>query len=538
MIGLSLPLPGDHRLWFGGIAAILVIAAMSCGGESGREHGFEIDRPGLVSIDCPNLASLEDDDRVRVHRRELMLEEALADADRKDADLGAVFGELGKTYLAFGFQESAVGCFANAHSLVPSEYRWLHYLTVANSDLGQAHEAIRAARSAIAIRPDAVQTLVLLGDALLGSNQTNQAREAYSQAVRFKPDCAAAWYGLGQTAMSADDFEAAIDFFENALRHQPDASIVQYPLAMAYRGIGDVDKAQEHIRQQGLLRPVVNDLLMTDVDNRNAQTWIRRGRESLQAGRPEEAVRLLSMAVEVKPGAFVAWANLGLAHFRLGDIDRALEVYAKAERLEPDNYVVHTHIGTVLAAVGRRDEAIVRFRRAIELNPNDVRARFNLGQSLRILGLESEALDQMDEVLRLDPSHEAARGAQARLFAAMGDWRAAVETVESGLNLQPESVVLTGVLARLLAACQEPAIRNPERALDLARRAFEKEKGLKNAVAVALAHAAAGDFVQASAWQEQAMGFVEDRPGNAAVMEKLRRDFDLYQRNEAPTVEW
>lgn len=486
----------------------------------------------------PNQASLNADSRLRVRRRELLLDEALADPSSTDFDTAVAFGELGKVYLAFGYPESSINCFLNAHSLSDRVYLWPHYLTIAQTQLGDSEGAIDAAQSALRLKPDSVPTLVLLGDACLTLNRNENAREAYSKAVKLHPGCSAAWYGLGKLALSQDDFESAVHAFETALRLQPEASMMRYPLGMAYRGIGEIEKAKEQMTQQGVLRPVAFDPLVVDLETLNVQTWIKQGSDALRAGRPDKAVRILSRAVVAEPGDYSLRINLGLALARVGDEDGAFAQYIEALEIEPENYSAYTHLGTLLASMDRRDEASAYLRQAIELNPLDYHAHYNLGKNLRVLGNDAEALIHIEKVIQLDPSHEMARAARARILAAFGRCEAAATGVEEGLDLLPDSLILMDVLARLLSACPSPQIRDPERAIKLATRAFEREQIIQHAVTLALAHGAAGNFDLAIQWQQLAIGLLPDQAGAEKTREKLTDDLARYQRRISPIVEW
>ena len=58
------------------------------------------------------------------------------------------------------------------------------------------------------------------------------------------------------------DFAQAVTLLEEALTLAPDATVVHYPLALAYRGLGNPAKADEHLRLRGEVEPTPADPLL------------------------------------------------------------------------------------------------------------------------------------------------------------------------------------------------------------------------------------------------------------------------------------
>jgi len=80
----------------------------------------------------------------------------------------------------------------------------------------------------------------------------------------------------------------------------------------------------------------------------------------------DEAVRLVSRALEVDPGNPSYLDSLGWAHFRRGDLREAEKYLAPAAEQLPRNGVIQDHLGDVFAGLGRWNEAITSWTRALE----------------------------------------------------------------------------------------------------------------------------------------------------------------------------
>jgi adenylate cyclase len=130
-------------------------------------------------------------------------------------------------------------------------------------------------------------------------------------------------------------------------------------------------------------------------------------------GDGEQAVALLTRAVQLDPTSGFAHAHLAHAHYRMlqhhWTADRAADLgglVEHAERavacdpMEANGYV----FGALACSVqGRPEEAVATLQRAVELNPSLPVARSLLGQFLGIAGRTEEGLRELDAAIRLSP---------------------------------------------------------------------------------------------------------------------------------------
>lgn len=127
----------------------------------------------------------------------------------------------------------------------------------------------------------------------------------------------------------------------------------------------------------------------------------------------EQAVALLTRAVELDPASGFAHAHLAHAHYRFvqqhWSSDRAADLAALVEHaeraiacdpMEPYGYVFRALSCSVQ---GNPEGAITALRRAVELNPSLPVARSLLGQFLGIAGRTEEGLRELDTAILLSP---------------------------------------------------------------------------------------------------------------------------------------
>ncbi|MFQ5775321.1 MAG: tetratricopeptide repeat protein [Kiloniellaceae bacterium] len=166
----------------------------------------------------------------------------------------------------------------------------------------------------------------------------------------------------------------------------------------------------------------------------DVRATLQRALAFLQAGQPQEALRLYRQVLKIHPDHADALNLSGIAAFQLGNIERALELIRKAVAARPDHVDANNNLGNVLKASGRLDEAEAAYRRALEIMPEYVGGHFNLGIVLEALDRPDEAEAAYRRALELRPDFAEAclnRGnalkTVGRLHEAIGAFRQALE---------------------------------------------------------------------------------------------------------------
>jgi tetratricopeptide (TPR) repeat protein len=191
-------------------------------------------------------------------------------------------------------------------------------------------------------------------------------------------------------------------------------------------------------------------------------------------GQLDKAVADFSRALELDAKHAAAWGGRGVAYSALGQLEKAVADYSRAVELDPKFAAAWHSRGIAYGQMGQLDKAVADFSRAIELNPRDATAWANRGNAFRMLG-------QPDK--------------------AVADYSRAIDLESSG-QIAP----VVNELAWLLATCHDAKLRNPTRAVELARKAVKlapKVGGYWNTLGVA--HYRAGEEKAAMAALEKAL---------------------------------
>jgi tetratricopeptide (TPR) repeat protein len=94
-----------------------------------------------------------------------------------------------------------------------------------------------------------------------------------------------------------------------------------------------------------------------EVTDRNHVAHTNLGNALLQAGRLEESLQYLEMAVAERPADTFALMNLGNAYSRLNDHEKALASYSRVLLVEPRSEKGHYELGIEYLIIGRQDLA-------------------------------------------------------------------------------------------------------------------------------------------------------------------------------------
>lgn len=139
-----------------------------------------------------------------------------------------------------------------------------------------------------------------------------------------------------------------------------EAKTVHFALAAALERSGAWDEAVAEFRT----------LLARDANNAAALNYLGY----MFADRNvhlEEALPMITRAVELDPTSGAYLDSLGWVYFRLGDLARAEKYLREAVRLEPHDATVHEHLGDLYARRGERREAAVAYEKALTLRPEE-----------------------------------------------------------------------------------------------------------------------------------------------------------------------
>src|SRR5262249_47223433 len=177
-------------------------------------------------------------------------------------DLAESYGDVGNLLLAAEYTEAAEAYYLHAQALAPNDTRWPYYLGHVYRMRGDLSKSAASFEQALRLQPNDIAALIWLGDVRLDQGQPEAAEPLFARALMIQPRLVAARFGAGRAALARHDYTRAVDQLEQALAADPRATMVHYSLGLAYRGLGQTEKAEAHFRQRGTVEVSPPDPLM------------------------------------------------------------------------------------------------------------------------------------------------------------------------------------------------------------------------------------------------------------------------------------
>src|SRR5215217_3261715 len=421
----------------------------------------------LEAIHWPDLSNVESEARGHLLKAQASLTTAVNVVNASDATLSEAYASMGQTSHAYSFNAPARECYVNASRLAPKDFRWVYLTAKLDQQDGRFDEAIKNYLLAQSLNPSYVAASINLGNIFLEANRLAEARQHFAATLKIDKDSPAAHYGLGQVALSERNYAEAVRYFERTLAIVSAATRVPYSRAMAYRGLGELEKAKANLRLQGSVGVRVADPLVDQLQEliQGERLHLIRGKLALEAKRYAEAADEFRKAVAARPNSVTGRVNLGAVLSLVGDVAGAIEQFEAVLRIAPENANAHYNLGVLFVNQNRHQEAITHLEFVLRSNPQDSSARFLLAQAYLRSEQTDSALEEFTRIVKADPSNEQALLGQVQLFFQKKQYKQALDSLEKSHADFPGKPAITITLARLLATSPSYELRNGPRAL-------------------------------------------------------------------------
>ena len=497
------------------------------------------DRTALQPVSLPDLSRVAESVRRQVRERYALLTMKIDDPRTRTADLVEAYGGMGGLFMAAEYLDAAESCLLNAQRLAPSDFRWPYYLGHLYRKTGQLANSAAAFERSLELRPADVTTLIWLGTVYFDQGRLQAAEPLFARARSLEPQSVAALFGLGRAALATQDYVRAVEHLEQALARDGQASIVHYPLAMAYRGLGELDKAEAHLRQRGDVGASPSDPLMEELDGllESAMAYQSRGIRALERRQWAMAASDFRRGIELGPDTPSLRHRLGTALFMMGHVDDAVEQFETALRLSPDFAKAHYSLGVIIASRGRYADAIERFSAAVRSEPDYVEAHLALADTLRGTGRSEQALRQYESLLTVDPRIAEARFGYAMTLVGLKRYQRACESLVESARLHPDRLEFTQALTRLLAAAPDDRVRDGRRAMELMQQLLKGPRSIELSETMAMTLAELGHYQEAVAWQHEAIAAAA-QTGHSDVAQRMAENLKLYEAHRPCRTPW
>jgi tetratricopeptide (TPR) repeat protein len=231
--------------------------------------------------------------------------------------------------------------------------------------------------------------------------------------------------------------------------------------------LGNLDAAEKHFRQ------------VVSRERGNIHGLNLLGMVCVNTGRHEEAVRLISKALKIKPDDAQAHGNIGLAYQRMGNLALAERHFRKSVEINANNPGIWNSLGNVLREKGQAADAVKVYERTLKANGNYPECWTNLSQALVDLSEFERAFQAVSRALQIDPALPESHNQLAEVYRKTFKYDLAISAYKKSLELDP---TLYESMLGLATVYRES--EDSEAALSVLNRLIELEPGHAKAHAV------------------------------------------------------
>ena len=491
-----------------------------------------------VPLPDPPLKGLETGVEERLTAAREALESAALTAGANPQERGKLYGHTGQIFHAHHVFPVAEACYLNAAELDSEDLLWPYLLGFIYQDTARYPEAKLQYQRVLELEPGHPLATLRLARVLLEQGDV-EAAEPLLENLAPEPGLAAAVHAaLGKIATARESHDVAARHYEAALAAQPAASQLHYPLALAYRRLGEVDKAREQAALGGPAKLVVPDAILDGVGSLSvsSQMFLTTGAQALKAERYDLAEKAFRGAIAANPENKRAHLNLAVVLAQQGRLDAAEESAREALRLDPEYGFAYFNLGTVYEARGQLPEAMAWYEKTLEKAPGNLKANFRLANALMRTGEYERAARHYHAAVEIAPGFAQARYLESLALIAMRRYTAAKEVLEEAVKIHPDNVEFTRSLARLLATSEPLPREDADRAMALART-LDCAGDTENLETLAMALAAVGRFDEAIPAQEALLDAARGR-ADPGFVRHLEHNLGRYRQGLSSDQPW
>jgi tetratricopeptide (TPR) repeat protein len=172
-----------------------------------------------------------------------------------------------------------------------------------------------------------------------------------------------------------------------------------------------------------------------------AETFVKKGIENIEIGKPDDAINDFNRAIELDPENADAYCNRGYAKSSKGDLDGAILDYSQALEIDPKNAWAYGNRGLARGDKGDFDGAIADDNQALSLRPNWPQVYNNRGREQARKGNLDEAISDYNQAITLNPEDAIAYENRGNAKSRKSDLNGAITDWTQAISLNPTNAI-------------------------------------------------------------------------------------------------
>jgi tetratricopeptide (TPR) repeat protein len=299
----------------------------------------------------------------------------------------------------------------------------------------------------------------LLGTILDAQKRFDEAEEIYSRALRISPDSPSLWNNLGNHYAMRGQLDRARTAYlhvvgidphhANADLHLAQMSIAQKEGQEALRYLDNLPEPDHSSPTAQLLRAkalhlcgkqAASFVVLDKLEKHYAKSvpvTFSVGVTYAEWGRYDDAERVFTKVLAIRPSDVDVLYNLGLATTRAGHMPRAEEAFQSVLKQRPDDVDALNDLARVYIMAGQSERAVDLLNQAITIDPNLLPARYARAMLNYKAGRAGDSLNDLTFVLARNSKDYRALDLQGQAQIALNQDKVAISSFRQAADLAP-----------------------------------------------------------------------------------------------------
>ena len=282
------------------------------------------------------------------------------------------------------------------------------YCKQSQLDIAEQH-----AKAAVQRCPTDADTHYRLGYIYTHQAKLDAALAAFKRTLARNPDFPEVYEWLGLIALMQNQPEQAVAHYQTAIQKKPYVQSAYYNLAKAYRLLGDMPAATEHLKRFHLMKAYYDrtyaiESALTE-EPLNTTLRLKLAEIHLEHKHISAAVATYQALIRLHPNATVGYDKLGRLYMNLNMSRQAIPFFLKILELNPDTVEAHVRLGWLYTQSKAFDKAESHLQTAIKKMPQLSLAYHGLAEIYTQQGHIQKAIDAYQHIIKIEPDDDDAR---------------------------------------------------------------------------------------------------------------------------------
>jgi len=313
-----------------------------------------------------------------------------------------------------------------------------------NLTLNKGHEAVKAYKRALDIKPNVSSYSWSLAEAYYVSGSFESAEKQYALVAKNPSFASESHYMIGLCRVSRNKVDKAIESFQKSIELNPDNAEAHFEIAKLVKDIEAPELAETEF------------LIAIEKDAKFVDAYEGLGDFYMVLDKADQAVEIYNQPlIWLKPSnadqsKLVSRfrSKLGRAYYEIEEYERALEQFDKVLLIDP-NMEVYRDLGRAYYKMDKAHQAVKAWQKALEFNPDNIDIHYRLGTVHHKMGDLKSAVEEYRNVVNLDATHVQAYRNLGFVYFQQYDYNSAKLAWEHCLKLDPEQKLVKRKLEEL-----------------------------------------------------------------------------------------